>query len=68
VRPQEEVERSISPMLKKDSSSSNSMKVRRRLNCARTLRCMEVASMETHALTLMAFIKFKRKLISQAIL
>jgi hypothetical protein len=64
-----EVERrSNSQMLKRDTNSNNSMRARRRLSFAETLRCTVTASTVTPAHTLMALISFKRRHIFQAIL
>lgn len=68
VRPQEVPERSTLVMLKRDSSLSNSMRAKRRLNYAETLRCMATASMETPAHTPMGISNSKRRPTFLAIL
>jgi len=53
-------------MLRRDTSSDNNMRAKRRLSCAETLRCMEAASSVTPAHMHMVTTNFRRRLISQA--
>jgi len=67
VKLPEVLARRPSQMQKSDRHSDNNTSKRRKLSYAETLKCMENANSEIHALTLMEDISFRRKLISQAI-
>lgn len=68
VKPQEVDRKNNSQTLMRDITSSNSMRWRRRLNCAETLRCTVAANMVTHAHMPTDPINSKRKHIFQVIL
>jgi hypothetical protein len=68
TKPPDQHRRESSKTLTSVRFSNNNTSRKKRPNCAKTLKCMEHANSETHALTLTENISCKEKHISQATL